>query len=1058
MRPLHLEMTAFGSYAAKTELPFEKLTQGLYLVTGDTGAGKTTIFDAIMFALYGSASGGERSTDMLHCDYVPKSEDTVVRLRFQERGKEYTVSRWIHFSKKRGGENQYGDGKVDALLTEPEREPTEGATKVTTRIEELLGLNAEQFRKIIMLAQGKFKEFLDADSDKKNEILGKLFDNSDFLRFQNLLSGARDSLRNRRSAWSEQLRALMENSFTAPEGKDPTDYLAENPLLLDHLLALLEREEQELILLQEAREKLNEGLGALQERNGAAAVINAQLEELDGLRQRLVQLDAQEETMAALQKTLERAELALHTARPAVLAFEQATAAMDKAQEEQENLQARHASQLIALEAAQNTVEADRDMRAEAASLAVLVHEAEERLPRYRDLRDKQQAGKSAEQAADEDAEEGRKKEEERAALAARLDECRKQLAELENADSEKLRCETMLSEAKKRLEELDGENGLRAGRDRLRRMASDRAAECAALMRLIEEAALAQKNYGAVYQRFLDGQAELLAWELRVKLNREAEVECPVCRSRLCRDDLARLPILTEDTPDSDVVERARSASEQAEAVRREKESLVESLSAAMESRRAALLERALPSIPDCKDWEALNAPGLLEGEIGKAKDRVRECADACARASSRRQTRDRIRALLPRLEENEQLLTQQRDALRKAEQEQRAAAGAAAAAAAELQKQLPYPDAETALAEKNRLDARQKKLSEELQRHEDALKEARRQLDLTAGSLENGRRTLDRLVQEQAEKLERMEQTLAASGFESPAAVDLALSPMGEDDGEHWLTARRKDLQSFENARNTAKERIQMLAARTAGKEHEDLELLQTEMRELRERITQASGRCLAQGSLIENHRRVLEKARETKRALAETEAAWRRLDRLASLAVGSNSDSGKLSFDRYVMGAVFREILEMANRRMDLMSGGRYELVHKSGADRRNAKAGLEVEVLDNSTGKQRASNSLSGGETFFTSLALALGLSDVVQNHAGGRQMDALFIDEGFGALSEDFLDKALDMLGQLTEGNRLVGIISHVDRLDESIPQKIRVRSGEKGSSLSLELS
>ena len=168
MRPLHLEMTAFGSYAAKTELPFEKLTHGLYLVTGDTGAGKTTIFDAIMFALYGSASGGERSTDMLHCDYVPKSEDTVVSLRFRQGGKEYNVSRWIHFSKKRGGENQYGDGKVDALLTEPEREPTEGATKVTARIEELLGLNAEQFRKIIMLAQGKFKEFLDADSDKKN--------------------------------------------------------------------------------------------------------------------------------------------------------------------------------------------------------------------------------------------------------------------------------------------------------------------------------------------------------------------------------------------------------------------------------------------------------------------------------------------------------------------------------------------------------------------------------------------------------------------------------------------------------------------------------------------------------------------------------------------------------------------------------------------------------------------------------------------------------------------------------------------------------------------------
>ena len=155
---------------------------------------------------------------------------------------------------------------------------------------------------------------------------------------------------------------------------------------------------------------------------------------------------------------------------------------------------------------------------------------------------------------------------------------------------------------------------------------------------------------------------------------------------------------------------------------------------------------------------------------------------------------------------------------------------------------------------------------------------------------------------------------------------------------------------------------------------------------------------------------------------------------------------------------MGAVFREVLEMANRRMELMSGGRYELVHKTAADRRNAAAGLEVEVLDNSTGRRRGPGSLSGGETFFTSLALALGLSDVVQNHAGGRQMEALFIDEGFGTLSEDYLDKAMDMLRMLTEGDRLVGVISHVSRLDESISQKIRVRSSEKGSTLTLEVS
>ena len=206
----------------------------------------------------------------------------------------------------------------------------------------------------------------------------------------------------------------------------------------------------------------------------------------------------------------------------------------------------------------------------------------------------------------------------------------------------------------------------------------------------------------------------------------------------------------------------------------------------------------------------------------------------------------------------------------------------------------------------------------------------------------------------------------------------------------------------------------------------------------------------------NLLLNHRQVLQRAAEARLALAGSDRSWKRLERLGNLAAGMNSEGGKLSFDRYAMGAVFREILEMANRRMDTMSGGRYQLIHRSSADRRNAKAGLEIQVLDLSTGQLRGSESLSGGEGFFTSLSLALGLADVVQNRAGGRSLDALFIDEGFGSLSGGVLDKALEVLGQLSEGRRLVGIISHVEQLEECIPQKIRVVSGEKGSSLRIE--
>ena len=201
---------------------------------------------------------------------------------------------------------------------------------------------------------------------------------------------------------------------------------------------------------------------------------------------------------------------------------------------------------------------------------------------------------------------------------------------------------------------------------------------------------------------------------------------------------------------------------------------------------------------------------------------------------------------------------------------------------------------------------------------------------------------------------------------------------------------------------------------------------------------------------------NRGVLTTVEQEKQALANTDEAWTRLDEMGRCGIGVQSEGGKLSFDRYVMGAVFREILEMANRRLAVISGGRYELIHRTTASRVNANAGLEIEVLDVTTGKQRSSASLSGGEAFYTSLALALGLSDVVQNHAGGKKLDALFIDEGFGTLDDDMLGKALEVLNQLTEGNRLVGIISHVDKLDASIPQKIVVtNNGSMGSSLKM---
>ena len=275
MKPILLEMTAFGSYAKKTVVDFERLTHGLYLITGDTGAGKTTIFDAIMFALYGVASGPDRKTAMMHCDFVEKSVDTEVTLHFRQGGRTYAVTRTIHYPKKRGTENEYGDGYLDAVMWEPDSdgEPIEGITNVTNRCTELLGLNAGQFRKIVMLAQGEFKRFLAADPEEKNAILGQIFDNFAYIRYQNLLKGARDALRVKREEQTGQVANAMQKVFQMPEGLEDEEknlYLPEHPELLDNLNKLLEDEQQALKELERKREAVHSQEKVLIEQKGAA--------------------------------------------------------------------------------------------------------------------------------------------------------------------------------------------------------------------------------------------------------------------------------------------------------------------------------------------------------------------------------------------------------------------------------------------------------------------------------------------------------------------------------------------------------------------------------------------------------------------------------------------------------------------------------------------------------------------------------------------------------------------------------------------------------------------
>lgn len=1061
MRPVRLEMTAFGSYARTTVVPFSDLKHGLFLVTGDTGAGKTTIFDAIMFALYGKANGTERSPDMMHSDYVEKSVDTVVKLRFSQGGKEYAVTRRIHFPKKRGTADRYGEPSITALLEEPDAAPTNGATQVSARCEELIGLNDEQFRKIVMLAQGEFREFLRADSDKKNDILGKLFDNSAYVYYQELLRGARDELSRRRRARTDALNVLMQNSFMPPEGLTEEDMLLfhpTHPALLDNLRSLIETEEARLDALGLERIRVRQTVDDLNTQKGAAEALDRQFGERDAKRAHAQALEARKDEIARRRSQYERAEAALHTAVPQIEKHAAADAAVSGARKKAAELEAALIEAEQAVSAAQRLVEEDEGARARMRELDASIHRLRSQLTEYQSLAKKCAAQQAAQAAADEA---GRQKAALDQVISGATDEIaalKRSLAGLEDADVRVERCKQAYDDIRSRQDALSGSGGILERIGAIRAEEARLIRESESLQRAAETALAAERKYHTLYGLLIEGQAGILADGLSRELSENGSSRCPVCRTELTREHIPHLAPMLKETPTQAEADEAQAAFSAAEKTRIEQEKAVSALREAILLQRDGILAAAHKLLPECASWESLTAEGYLSSEA-LALSREAATAETEFKNAERAQAdKRRFQEALDRKESELPALRDKSTSLAEEEAAHITAAKAQAAAIAEQRKHLDHDDADGAEAQISLLERERGALDQAVRAHREALDEAVGRRSSVGAVLNDVQNSLPGLEAALATASTAMDAALLSAGFSDPAEAMAALYPMGGMDREVWLRDERDAIAAYDgDAKHTAAE-LARLDEQLQGCERVDMETLSQRLLDAGEEYSTVSEQFSELGARLEGHRSVLDKAGQHLQALRGSDDAWSRLEKLGELAAGASGDGGKLSFDRFVMGTVFREILEMANRRMDIMSGGRYELVHKATADRRNAKAGLDIDVLDIGTGQRRGSGSLSGGEAFFTSLALALGLSDAVQNHAGGKKLDALFIDEGFGTLSDGVLDKALNVLDQLTEGDRLVGVISHVDKLGESIPQKLRVRSTDHGSELTLELA
>ena len=1058
MKPIRLSMKAFGSFAQETAVDFTVFQNGLFLVVGETGAGKTTVFDAIVFALFGKASGSSRDSAMMHSDYVEKSEDTAVELVFEQQGRRYTVRRTIHFPRKRAAEGGYGEASLNAEMRLPDGSAVSGHAAVSKRCEELLGLNADQFRKIVMLAQGEFREFLTADSAKKSEILGKLFDSSAYLRYQKLLGDTRKLLEDQRNKLEDTVKSVMRGGFEPPADDPETvlKYLPGNPQLIENLDRLIadEREQEQELGIQ--KQQAQQAVAALQTKLGAARGDNEKLNELQKLTGHWIALEEQREEMERSEREFMRAEAALHRVYPLRENFSRAQTAVSDAGRRMEDLQDRLRTSDKKREQAQTSVNEDEQYREPVRQLETEAGKLQESLPQYDTLDAKQAALYKALQVAKTKKDAHDRSETQKEALEKQLQEHRQELEGLADAEAEQVRRQELHTRAENALREWSGDGGI------TERTKAILQAEAAVkeredeLLAYRKAAGEAEDYHHRLYQAFIGGQAGLLAQELEQELAKNGQAVCPVCGSAFHSGEPHRFADRPEDTPTQPEVDAAKRAYEEAEKARADLDQDIQTRQARIGEQKKSLQKDAEKLLPDGAAWEQLSAPGVLEAVTERLEKEEKAAADALNEAKQRAERKNQLEtACRVEREAVESLTTELEAETQMLAQEDNRIAGLKAEVQT-LQNALPYASKGEAEVRIKQLRGECARWNERFDANRNALTAARDEHSGLQGQLKAQEDALPALKAALVNAKESFAAGLAQNGFADDAELDAALRMLGTADPEKRLKQWQNDLNDYRNRCSNTAERLEDLTRQTKDLQVTDMEALQNRLKEVQDALDQAGRAETDLTARRKNHEKVRKQVSDALTERRQTDALWERLDRLAELAVGASGDGGKLSFERYVMGALFREVLEMADRRLDVMSGGRYQLVHTTSVGRANSAAGLEIEVLDLVTGKQRPVGSLSGGESFQVSLSLALGLSDVVQSHAGGIGLDTMFIDEGFGTLDSGALDNALKVLDQLAEGSRLVGIISHVDRLEESIPQRIRVSKTAGGSRLETE--
>ncbi|TKC18784.1 AAA family ATPase [Robertmurraya kyonggiensis] len=1043
MRPIKLKMQAFGPYAGTEVIDFSSLgNRTMFVISGKTGAGKTTIFDGISYAIYGKASGEDRNGPELRSQFASDDLNTEVSLQFSLRGKSYFIKRSPQQERKK----ERGDGyRIVGATAELYQYDEHGEQQllaanvrdVEEKIKEIMLIDSNQFRQILMIPQGEFRKLLTSDSKEKEAILQRLFHTEIYKRVEDKLKEEATALKKSVEKQMED-RNLLIRKITALYNEELQEYLAngsENDVLIFPLLEdeIDQMKEQLEVVSKEVNDKTKDK-ELLSQKLYDAETILKQMQSRDELAARKIELEGQKDQVAMKERVIELANKAAILAKQDELCHRlnnEKKALLKDA----ENREARIAELKVLLQqreeawlkekdregerkAAQETIHSLNQIKEEVKSFALLEQEVLKLENELKQLKQQQSS------------------EEERVKLLdAKLKILQEEKSSLEKTELllienerklEKLETElTLLMKYEQQLERYKENSSLLETKKGIFGQAQARLEDAKLLVTELEN-------------RWLHGQAANLASQLH-----DGE-SCPVCGS------IAHPNPATGSGAELPNEDDLKAAKAQVVSLEREK-TTAETAFLDSQSRTNALQDAIEELLSDIVKVRNDFSKEMVEPLKNQLLDKRMTTKQEQVRLSENKQKLEKITQELEDVEKQKESIINMVVKLTETVNE------------ASI----------TFTENKTKLEGLKVRIPEELRDYrqfEDKLMAAVRKQDLLQQQFELANRefqvTKERFASEESGLLtvrkhaedkekelnverEAFVTQMKEQGFSDYKQFDAAKKSAGE------IQQLENEIRAYGEELRSVSDRYQELSAALKDVQVPDMEGLKLALQKVQEQITTLNNTYTNLLIKKRDNDEIRDSILRINDEMKNLEERYKLVGELYDIARGQNAS--KITFERYVLAAFLDDILLEANDRLLKMTSGRYSMHRKKDRAKGNAQSGLELLVFDQYTGQERHVKTLSGGESFKAALSLALGLADVVQNYAGGVSLETMFIDEGFGTLDPESLDQAIEALIDIQSSGRLVGIISHVPELRERIDARLIVTATQVGSTTEFHL-